>query len=373
MMGRPVTMTAVLIAAVFLCVYAAFGALLLPMAMRYDFACFYLGASLFRDGHRGDLYDPQVQLPRWREIVPGKRPLVPYVRPPFYALPQSVIALLPLKQSIVVATACSVFLLFVCLWWIGKRFGEGGLILGALFLPTALGIASGQDCVILLTLMLLSYWLFEGGRMELCGAALGLGLFKFHLFLLIGPALICARRWRILAGFGCAAIAEVLLSFLLVGTQGFRGYINLFLHRNTGNWLDSAADAMPNMQAILLNFHLFHLWTLGAGIGVVVMLCGIAAWKSPWWMAWTAALLGSILIIPHVFGYDFTLVLPGLLLCVKESTSKLTRMTAVWLCTPLPYGANMADTPWPAVLPLSALLLLAGLAHEALTSGRRRD
>jgi len=46
-------------------------------------------------------------------------------------------------------------------------------------------------------------------------------------------------------------------------------------------------------------------------------------------------------------------------------------VAAMWLCTPLPYGANMAGAPWPALLPVSALILLVGLADEAIRLDHR--
>jgi hypothetical protein len=153
----------------------------------------------------------------------------------------------------------------------------------------------------------------------------------------------------------------------------------MLLHRNVApgdeayfaSWVRSW-DLMPNVKGLLLNFHMANNWTVGAGIILVILLCAIATRKTPWWLAFTAAMLGSILVVPHVFGYDFTALLPGFILCVTCSTSKITRALATWLCTPLPYAGNMGGTPWPALLPMSALLLLAGLAYEAFTLVRRR-
>ncbi len=377
---KPVTKTTVLIAAVFLSTYAVLGSGLLPMAVTNDFACFYMGGALFREGHRADVYDYRLQFRWWAEIVPGNRPIIPYVRPPFYLLPQSLMALFPLQQSLKVATGVSVLLFFACLWWMARRFGEDGLILGSLSLPTALAIVSGQDSVVLMSAMVLSYWLYERGWFAFSGAAIGLGLFKFHLLILIGPVLVWTRRWRLLAGFACAAAVEIALSFLLVGVTGSRAYVDLLLHRNVApadepffaTWT-SSWTLMPNMKGLLLNLHLANGWTVGAGIALVILLSAIATRKTPWWLGFTAAMLGSILVVPHVFGYDFAAILPCLILCVTCSTSNITRALATWLCTPLPYAGNIAGAPWPALLPLSTLLLLASLAHEALTSARRQD
>src|SRR3954449_5619127 len=123
---RRVTRISVLIAAVILAAYAALGSQLIPMAMNNDFAGFYMGAKLFHDGHRADLYSQKVQIEQWKKIAPPDRPITPYIRPPFYVLPQSLMALFPLREAFIIVSTLSILLLLGCLWGIAKLFGEEG-------------------------------------------------------------------------------------------------------------------------------------------------------------------------------------------------------------------------------------------------------
>ena len=68
--------------------------------------------------------------------------------------------------------------------WAFRRWGADALIFGSMYLPTALGIAHGQDCVLILAIVLGVYALADREQHFLSGMVLGAGLIKFHLFLL---------------------------------------------------------------------------------------------------------------------------------------------------------------------------------------------
>jgi hypothetical protein len=121
------------------------------------------------------MHSPQVQLERERRFVPGLDALVPFVRPPFYALILAPLALLPFGAAFWVWIGLQSVLLIGCWAWAFRRWGPDALVFGALYLPTALGIAPGQDCVVMLVIaiaavaaeVLVSLWLAgTGGLME---------------------------------------------------------------------------------------------------------------------------------------------------------------------------------------------------------------
>ena len=72
----------------------------------------------------------------------------------------------------------------------------------------------------MLLILIGAYVLAERGRPFWSGAVLGLALQKFHLLLLLPPAMLLRRQNRMLFGFGAAAIVEVALCALLSGVQG---------------------------------------------------------------------------------------------------------------------------------------------------------
>ena len=189
------------------------GSLMLPGARAGDFLNLYTGARLALEGNFADLHNVDVQLERERRILPGLPALLPFVRPPFYALLLAPLAMLPYGTAFICWITVQVLLLCGCMAWALKRFGPDALVFGMLYLPPPLGIASGQDCVEMLVLFILAYELTQRHKPLAAGAALAVMLFKFHLILLWPLALLVQRRWRMLGGF-CAMAA---------GTEGGTG------------------------------------------------------------------------------------------------------------------------------------------------------
>lgn len=331
--------------------------------LRGDFACTYMGASLVRDGHFKQLYDFRTQANWWHAHAISDKPLVPYVRPPFYAGVQSLAAELPLGTSFLVNVIVLSLMLIGCWVWFARTLGEEALVLAALFWPSALGIAFGQDCVLMLALAVLSYHLHRRGRDGWAGAVLALALYKYHLLLLVGPAMLMGRRRRMFAGFAAVAAAEALVSFALVGRAGILSYISL-LFRKDLEGLYPSPQLMPDINGLLRNFGVASTLAVIVLSGVMVACALAAGWRAPWWRGLAAAIAGSILIVPHVFGYDLTVLLLGLMLAIRYSKSKFTRGMAVWLCAPLVHIVNLLNAPWAALLPVSLVLLVAALGRE---------
>jgi hypothetical protein len=163
-----------------------------------------------------------------------------------------------------------------------------------------------------------------------------MALYKYHLLLLIGPAMLLGRRRRMFIGFALAAAVQVLVSFVLVGPSGISAYIKLIFRRDLEG-LYPSPQLMPNLNGLLMNFGLLSTPALVALCGLTVARVAAASWQAPWWRGMAAGIAGSILIVPHVFEYDLTVLLLGLLLAIRSSKSKLTRAIAVWLCLPFAY------------------------------------
>lgn len=362
---RRVSPAALTLVALFAAWYLVIAWSTLSHGLRGDFTSSYMGASLVRDGRLAELYDYQTQAGWWRAHAGRERVLVPYVRPPFYALVASPFAALPLPTLFAIDVAALTALLLGCWYWFARQLGEEALVFASLFLPTVLGIVSGQDCVLMLVLGVVSYHLHRKGRDRWAGVALALALYKYHLLLLLAPAMLLGRRWRMFAGFAIAAAGLSLLSLALVGPSGISAYIRLVFRKDLEG-LYPSLQLMPNLNGLLTNFKLSSTPALVALIIFTLSLVAIAAWRAPWWRGMAASLAGSILIVPHVFDYDLTFLLLGLLLAIKSSQSKLTRATAAWLCFPLCHMANMFDAPWSAATSLSLLVFLSALARESV-------
>ncbi|UUL83401.1 glycosyltransferase family 87 protein [Sphingomonas qomolangmaensis] len=116
--------------------------------------------------------------------------------------------------------------------WLGGSFGSAALTLAA-FPPTLLNAGHGQNAF-------LTAALFGGGliamrtRPWLAGLLLGLLVMKPHLAILLPLALACRGEWRTFIATGAAAAGWCLLSWAILGTGAWAGFIaNTGLARST--------------------------------------------------------------------------------------------------------------------------------------------
>jgi hypothetical protein len=132
--------------------------------------------------------------------------------------------------------------------------------------------------------------------------------------------------------------------------------------------LSPGRDLMVNVAGLLLNLRASNTLLEIALIAAAVAAAILAARREPWRL-YPAAAAGALLSLPHVYAYDAAFLLPGLWAVAFRCGRKVTRGIAVALCTPLPYGLNLAGAPWAAVTPVLLLALLGCLAFEPLRSG----
>jgi alpha-1,2-mannosyltransferase len=345
----------------FCLIWVALGSIIVPGARKHDFLNLYTGASLALEGNFAHLHSPVVQLARERQFVPSLPTLVPFVRPPFYALLLAPLALIPFGIAFWVWLAVQCALLFGCWAWALSRWGPDALIFGALYLPTALGIASGQDCLVMLAILIATYALSEKGSHFASGATLGLGLIKFHMFLLWPLVLLIQRRWRMMLGACAAVAAESLVSLWLSGWRGIAEYFQLLRNKDIER-LSPSPELMINVHGLAINLEMDNLAVRGLLVGVVILLVAAACRRAPLWQWMAAASAGSLLVPPHVYGYDASLLLLSIWLAIFMSPAKWTRLAATLVCTPIPFLLNLAGTPWAAATPIALLLFLLSLS-----------
>jgi len=367
---KRVTAAGICGAAVFVIFYCMLGSTVVKHGRQEDFSTLYTGAYLARHGRFHDLYNYEVHKQVWLANLGPDVEAVPYTRPPFYALAQSPIALLPLTPSFAACIGVSLLLVLGFLIWAAREYGEEGLVLAAMCIAPLLGVMHGQDSAVVLTLLAIAYWLGLKGRDAAAGAVFGLVLFKFHLLLGIAAMMVATRRWRMLGGFAVVGALEGVLSLALIGIDGVRPYIDL-VRRSDSMPPHPIIQKMPNLMGIATNLQLPAAQILVAIGSVLVLAVAIySAWGGPWWRVYLAGMAASLLISPHIFLYDVGILLPALPAGYLHSPSKFTRAACCLLCSPLPFMAGFANPPWPAGMPISFLLLLAALAHEAWTSSR---
>ena len=348
-----------------MCVFwGLLGSLMLPAARSHDFLNLYTGARLALEGRFAEMHEPAVQLAEERKIYPELGTLVPFVRPSFYSLVLAPLGLLPYGTAFAAWIALQTVLLLGAWAWAWRRFGGDALVFSAMFLPGPLGIASGQDCAVLLALLAGAYELERRGRDKAAGAVLALMLVKFHLVLLWPVALLVQRRWRMLAGFCAAAAVEVAACLALGGWPGAESYVRLLLNKDLDR-LSPTPEFMISVQGLAANLGIEGVW-FPAAFGACV--CAVLVWAlrgAPAWRMFVLAPLASLLVVPHVYGYDAALLLVPVWLAIFEGSWPPGRIAATLFATPVPFGFALAGKPYSVVASVSLAAFFLIQAAEA--------
>jgi hypothetical protein len=301
-----------------------------------DFRSFYAGAIALTSGKLAGLYHAQLV---------SKTPLdLPFVRPPVYALILAPFSWLPFLPAFCLWIALQSGIFLYCLY-------KGQCRAACLFPPVILGICHGQDCAFFLGILVLSYVLLRDGRNFAGGSILGLGLLKFHLFLLWPVALAIERRWRALAGFCLAGAVLAALSLLVAGVQGTKDYCALLLSPALANSTPGLAREV-GIEGLLANLGLSSSLQLPLCfvLAAIVLYAVRKATLDRLFMLLPAV---SLAIAPHALYYDPTLLLLPFWLGLS---SGLNRWFLYVLASPSVFLAPAFSAPWSA---LSAVALLA--------------
>ncbi len=122
--------------------------------------------------------------------------------------------------------------------------------------PFLMLIRQGQDTAIALLVLVAAWLRLRGGSDSRAGFYMGMGLFKFQLFI---PLALLLAIWRpkILKGFTISGAGVALLSMVMVGPRGVLSYVSLLL-RMAGNSTSAASEqyamdarSMPNLRGLV--------------------------------------------------------------------------------------------------------------------------
>ena len=354
----------------FASVWVAYGAAVAPHGRSTDFRYLYTGASLALHWDWSHMYIEGGQSARGQESVPERHSPITFNRPPVYAIIVSPLALMPFPMAFWSWISAQSAVLVGCWAWAWKRFGPEAAVWGALLSVGPLGIASGQDCALFLALLCGAFVLGEKKRWFLCGLVLGLGLTKFHLFLLWPLVLLVQRRYRLLAGFTVCGLGQGLLSLAVLGWSGVLRYAKFVVHLDR---FFSPARYL-NINAILLNIGVSSLPLL---IVLTALIVGLVLWccrrTNSLWMTFTLAAAGSLLISPHVYGYDATMLLLPAWCVIFLSDFRVAKLAAATICTPITTFAQISGPPLAGVTALVLIIFVVGVCLESLLNRGRQD
>ncbi|MGD0509610.1 MAG: glycosyltransferase family 87 protein [Terriglobales bacterium] len=310
-----------------------------------DFTVFYHGAEMVRAGQAAQLQD---------------------LHPPFEKLLFVPLTYLSYFPAYVVWTFLNVVMMILSLVMVRRTFAETErlsplfLILSvAAFAPAVRALMQGQDSVLLLLLVTLSLFLLAKNRVGLAGAALGCGLFKFHLVLPL--ALILAlRRPRLWLGLCPVAAVLVGIWAMMTGWHGIADYGHFVVDVGNHGAAGTPIGAMPNLRGLIAEL---AGKSGGSSVTVTAIVCatavlGVVLWKvgrraTDGRFLFAVASVTCILVGYHAVTHDLTLLLPVVLMLFSapEAPTRTEMRVDVALLIAVYASLFMGSWFWPWLNP----------------------
>jgi hypothetical protein len=296
-----------------------------------DFTAFYAAGTLLREGRGNELYKARAQEEVQQQFATDsdiRRGPLPYIHPSFEALLFLPLSFLAYPDAFLVWEAFNLgMLLAVSLLLRGilsslqpTPLWEWILALLAFF-PIFANFLQGQDAILLLLLLVLSFRSLDSNSPFVAGCWLGLGIFRYHL--VVPLVLILGwRHRRMLFGFAATASAAVLLSFAIVGWHAALQYPEYTLHwASTPLFGRMPPSLMPNLLGLVTGWPIAQgaRWPLQLGVLAVsaLLLIVVARMRNRandrnlLALAFACAVITAVLVGYNTGSYDLSLlVLP---------------------------------------------------------------
>ncbi|MFN0074471.1 MAG: glycosyltransferase family 87 protein [Chloroflexota bacterium] len=367
-----------------------------PFILSQDFRALYTAGTMIQTGVGAEFYDLNTQYESQRAWAPELdrlEKLMPFLSPPFAALPLAVVAALPVERAYLAWLSMNLVIGIMGLALLSRPFcdsirGHGRIYLLAFaFLPATMALVQGQLSFWLVLIFALGWRALRQGHEVIGGALLTLLAIKPYLVVVPLLTLLVSRRWKALGGMVIGAVALMLISVYLVSPRGLVGYIGLAqaaaswgdaftVHPKEMHTLRGAIQALLDTNEAgpaLLPWALVSTVLLAAALWILRRPAPPGAANFDAQMA--AILLVGLLVSPHGNLHDLSLLGPVLLLTGRwwtENTPRLNWLTwlgrsvftvlyfSPWLA--FLWGPILGVTPTILAMALAALTLLLSLA-----------
>lgn len=291
-----------------------------------DFLHFYVLGSLAAEHRGADLYDMKAQAVLAVQRVPqaaGIKYLPLY--PPQVSIFFAPVVSLSYLNALIVWWVVTVVLYGLCCYWIWRdcpNLCDHGVTVALLAAASPAFfnlIAWGQTSAVALACFTLLYFMLRDRREFIAGLALGCLIFKPQLALAAAIVFLATGAWRILAGALVSSAAQLSIGTLYYGMEP--------LHRWLG-MLRNARALLPLLEPKPYQTHCLRtFWTmivpwpamsfaLYAMSAAIILVVTIGLWKrdQPPALRYSALLLASVLVAPHLTVYDLVVLAPAILL-----------------------------------------------------------
>ena len=245
-------------------------------------------------------------------------------------------------------------------------------------------IAWGQTSAAALACFTLMFFLLRDKRDSLAGVVMGCLIFKPQLGLAAAILFVSIGAWKTLLGAVLSAAAQLCVGVLYYGIEPLHQWIRML--RNVGELLSLLEPKLYQTHSLRTFWLMLVPWP-GLSFGLYVLSAAavvgvtIACWK--WGQAalplrYSALLLASALVAPHLTVYDLVILAPAFILLADWLMDRQRTPSTRWLGTLLylVYTLPLLGwfTRWTHVqLSVVAMVATLWLVWSVLQGGTLRD
>ena len=291
-----------------------------------DFLHFYTQGLITREHDVRALYDINAMAAVADRVVPGvPKAVFPPVYPPQVSLFFSPLARLSYLPALYAWLGVTLVGFAACTFVVWRQsdlprdsaWPVAALALGAPGLHFTLSFA--QASVLGLSGFTALWLALKRGHLFTAGLAIGVLAYKPQLGIVAAFVFLLRREWRVVAGATTSIALQFLAAWAYWGGSVFQGYVRALWN------LSSVFDAMePNkdvaysIRSVFLALSLSPRTALALSLVVsgVVIGAAVAAWRPAVPMArrYAGLVFASLLVDPHLYGYDLVLAVPAMVL-----------------------------------------------------------
>jgi hypothetical protein len=312
-----------------------------------DYLQFYTSGVTMRAEQSANLYNFEYQSQLEQSIAgPGLISFHAFITPPFFAWLFLPLSMVPYSISFIIWSLFGFIFLWTSLILLSAKHPFRVFLWSLTWFPIFAAISFGQNSLLSLFLLSLTYWLWRKEKYLLAGLAISLLLYKPQLILGVGFLWLLEwrRSWKSLLG-------------LFLGGISLAGLCFIFMPEASRAYIDLARNILPDM-IYSDQFPLWHMHSLRGfwilllpgqkwlveGLSMLLSAAGIFAYTFFWRairkepdMLFAGAICLTIWITPHAMIYDWSILLiPAILLWqARPEFKKILRplFTLIWIVT----------------------------------------
>lgn len=330
-----------------------------------DFSHLYTLGSVALAHRAADLYDANAQAELTAHRIPGAAGIT-YIPmyPPQVSIFFAPLAALPYDSAVVIWLVISALVYGLCCFagWRAcpqLRNQRWTVLLLAIAFPGFFHlILWGQTSAMALASFTAAFFFLRDEKPFLAGLALGCLIFKPQLGVAAAFVFAYMRAWRVIAGGIVSAMAQLAVPAIYYGAESLRAWVRVM---RSVVYNVTLLEPRPYQTHDLRIFWTmltpgrafpFTLYVVSA---LVVMAMTAALWSRrpalPLSMRYSALLLASVLVAPHLIVYDLVILVPVFLLLADWIISQPVMA---------PAGGSASASSMKVILYLTYLAPLAG-------------